>query len=222
MSISVETFRGYAGYDQRNRPAENEELTHSGPGTPAGEYLRRYWHAIALSEELGGLPLVIRVLGEDLVLFRSRRGELGLLHRHCSHRGASLEYGRIDERGIRCCYHGWLYAPDGTLLEAPAEPREQSSVRQGASGCLSGSRVQRADLRLSGPRRHGAGVSHLRHLRDPRGRDGSLHVLVRLQLAAGDGERYRSSAFHVLAYPRQRPAVRRDLGRDGGYRVRGG
>ena len=135
MSISVETFRGYAGYDQRNRPAENEELTHSGPGTPAGEYLRRYWHGIALSEELGGLPLVIRVLGEDLVLFRSRRGELGLLHRHCSHRGASLEYGRIDERGIRCCYHGWLYAPDGTLLEAPAEPEGSplyGKVRQGA------------------------------------------------------------------------------------------
>ena len=135
MQISVDRFRGYAGYDQRDSPLENAELTHMGPGTPAGEYLRRYWHGIALAEELGGLPLNIRVLGEDLVLFRSRRGELGLLHRHCSHRGASLEYGRIDERGIRCCYHGWLYAPDGTLLEAPAEPEDSplyGKVRQGA------------------------------------------------------------------------------------------
>ena len=135
MSVSIEKFKSYTGYDERDRPAEDPELTHVGAGTPCGEYLRRFWHGIALSTELGELPVNVRILGEDLVLFRNGRGELGLLHRHCAHRGASLEYGRCEEQGIRCCYHGWLYGVDGALLEAPAEPSDSplyQNVRQGA------------------------------------------------------------------------------------------
>jgi nitrite reductase/ring-hydroxylating ferredoxin subunit len=115
----------YVGY-------HNQEDAH---GTPAGEYLRRFWHGIAITSELADLPLPIRILGEDLVLFRDKSGRLGLLKKHCCHRRASLEFGRIEERGIRCCYHGWLYDIDGKLLEAPAEPPEAplyKTVRQGA------------------------------------------------------------------------------------------
>jgi nitrite reductase/ring-hydroxylating ferredoxin subunit len=118
-----ETNRGFSGYFRTGLPEENAELTHVGPGTPCGEYLRRYWQPIALSSEVKELPVAIRIMGEDLVLFRDRSGELGLLHRHCSHRGASLEYGLIMEHGISCCYHGWHYSNDGTILVAGAEPR---------------------------------------------------------------------------------------------------
>ena len=139
MSVSVDKFRNYSGYSARGRPAEDSELTHVGIGTPCGEYLRQFWHGIALSKELGELPLEIRLFGEDLVLFRDRSDQVGLMHRHCSHRGASLKYGRIENRGIRCCYHGWLWDVDGSLLEAPAEPKDSplyGKVRQGAYPAL--------------------------------------------------------------------------------------
>ena len=135
MVPSIDRFRSYRGYDEREIPAEDPELTRVGPGTPCGEYLRRFWHGIALSSELGDAPLPIRLFGEDLVLFRDGGGGVGLLHRHCAHRGASLEFGRIEERGIRCCYHGWLWDTGGALLEAPAEPDDSplyGKVRQGA------------------------------------------------------------------------------------------
>lgn len=120
----------YGGYRVTALPAEDAELTHVAPGTPGGEYLRRFWHPIALAAELGAQPLPVRALGEDLVLFRTGAGALGLLHRHCSHRGTSLVYGRPTEQGIRCCYHGWLFAPDGRLLETPGEPAD-SKIRAG-------------------------------------------------------------------------------------------
>src|SRR5581483_7869000 len=103
---------------------ENERLTRVGPGTPAGELLRRYWQPAALSEELprGSAPLPIRLLGEDLVLFRDEEETPGLLGPHCAHRGADLSYGRLEDGGIRCIYHGWLYDRTGRCLEQPGEP----------------------------------------------------------------------------------------------------
>ncbi|MPZ15424.1 MAG: Rieske 2Fe-2S domain-containing protein [Chloroflexi bacterium] len=103
---------------------QNELLTHTEPGTPGGELLRRYWQPAALSEELppGGPPLPIRLFGEDLVLFRDEEGRPGLLGLHCSHRGADLSYGRLEDGGIRCLYHGWLYDREGRCLEQPGEP----------------------------------------------------------------------------------------------------
>jgi phenylpropionate dioxygenase-like ring-hydroxylating dioxygenase large terminal subunit len=126
--------RGFIGYHKREVPEPDAELTHVGPGTPCGEWLRRSWQPVALAAELGAAPLALRVLGEDLVLFRDRSGRLGLLNRHCSHRGASLEFGIVMERGLSCCYHGWHYDVDGTLLETPAEPsdRIRSRVVHGA------------------------------------------------------------------------------------------
>ena len=107
---------------------ENELLTRVGPGTPAGEMLRRYWWPVGFSEEVKpkGAPVKVRLLGEDFVLFRDGGGELGLLELHCSHRGTSLEFGRVEDNGIRCCYHGWLYDRRGKCLEQPAEPEDST------------------------------------------------------------------------------------------------
>ena len=103
-------------------PAEDAELTHVGPGTPCGELMRRYWQPICLLKDLTDMPKKVRILGEDLVAFRDGQGRSGLLFFRCSHRGVSLEYGRIEDAGIRCCYHGWLYDVDGNCLEMPLEP----------------------------------------------------------------------------------------------------
>ena len=118
----------YQGYRLGAMPKEDEELTHVGPRTPCGEYMRRFWHPVAMSSQLDDLPVAIRILGEDLVIFRDLSGAIGLLHRHCAHRRASLEYGRIEEHGIRCCYHGWHYDVSGTILETPGEPAD-SDIR---------------------------------------------------------------------------------------------
>src|SRR6266540_769199 len=103
---------------------QNELLTQVDRGTPAGELLRRYWHPIAVAAELtdASPTRFVRVLGEDLVLFKDKSGNVGLIQDHCAHRGASLLYGRIEERGIACAYHGWLYDTSGSCLETPAEP----------------------------------------------------------------------------------------------------
>jgi nitrite reductase/ring-hydroxylating ferredoxin subunit len=108
-----QTFNAYNS--PRDLPI-GDELTRVGRGTPCGEFLRRYWQPIAYTMDVTDLPLKIRILGEDLVLFRNGRGEFGLVEQRCSHRGASLEYGVISDEGIRCAYHGFHYGVDGTIL----------------------------------------------------------------------------------------------------------
>ena len=93
--------QAYGLYHRHRIPAEDAELTHVGPETPCGEYLRRFWQPVAMSSELGDLPVVVRILGEDLVLFRDKSGRIGLLDRHCCHRGTSLEFGIVEECSIR-------------------------------------------------------------------------------------------------------------------------
>jgi len=108
-------------------------LTAVGPGTPCGEFMRRYWHPVALSTDATTRPMKIRILGEDLILFRNGRGEPGLLYPRCVHRGTSLYFGKCEEDGIRCCYHGWKFAVDGTCLDQPCEPPRKhypQSMRQ--------------------------------------------------------------------------------------------
>lgn len=102
----------------------NETLTRSGSGTDAGEVMRRYWQPAALSDELAGKrPVVpVKLLNEDLVLFRDGKGELGLIGRGCPHRGADLCYGRLEDNGLRCPFHGWHFGRDGQCLEQPGEP----------------------------------------------------------------------------------------------------
>ena len=130
----------YSGYTAcADSLAHDLELTHVGPSTPTGELMRRFWQPVCLSSQLSDLPVAIRILGEDLVAFRDKRGRPGVLHRHCSHRGTSLEYGIVSERGIRCCYHGWMFDVDGTILETPGEPphsKLKDNLRHGAYPAL--------------------------------------------------------------------------------------
>lgn len=124
----------FDGYYRRQTAEPDMLLCGVGRGTPGGEYLRRFWHPVAYVCELGTLPLRVRALGEDLVAFRDGNGDIGVLHLHCCHRNTSLEYGVIEQQGIRCCYHGRLFATDGTLLEIPGDPaadRLKSEVTQG-------------------------------------------------------------------------------------------
>ncbi len=116
----------YSAYHHRARPPVDEELTRVGPGTPCGEYLRRFWQPVVLASELGDVPRRLRILGEDLVAFRDKSGAIGLLELHCPHRGTSLEFGLIGDTGIRCCYHGWLFGVDGAILETPGEPADST------------------------------------------------------------------------------------------------
>jgi 5,5'-dehydrodivanillate O-demethylase oxygenase subunit len=103
---------------------ENETLTRVGRGTPAGELLRRYWMPVAAAGELtDDKPIkAFRLLGENLVVYRDKQGRYGVVGEQCPHRKASLAFGRIDEEGIRCPYHGWKYDYTGKCLEQPAEP----------------------------------------------------------------------------------------------------
>ena len=101
--------------------------------TPAGELLRRYWHPVARSSDATSLPRKVRILSEDLILFRDGRGRPGLVEPRCCHRGTTLYYGRVEDDGIRCPYHGWLFAVDGACLDQPCEPdrgRNRASYRQ--------------------------------------------------------------------------------------------
>lgn len=116
------------------KPASyNAELTRVERGTPMGELLRRYWHPIGLAADANDVPRQVRVLGEDLILFRDGQGRPGLLYPHCAHRGTSLYYGRVEEGGIRCCYHGWLFDVTGHCTDQPCEPeggRSRDRIRQ--------------------------------------------------------------------------------------------
>ena len=127
----------YRGYFQSHSVAIDEEIALIGPGTPCGEYLRRFWHPFFLSSDLGECPVVVRLLGEELVLFRDKSRRLGLVHKRCPHRQASLEFGRCEDKGIRCCYHGWQFDIDVALLDAPGQSltlnrRLKDRVRLGA------------------------------------------------------------------------------------------
>lgn len=99
-----------------------DQIVKVGAGTPGGDYLRCFWWPVALAEEVRDIPVPVKVLGEELVLFRDLSGELAILGAYCSHRRASLEYGIIQTEGIRCAYHGWRYDRCGRVVDRPAEP----------------------------------------------------------------------------------------------------
>jgi phenylpropionate dioxygenase-like ring-hydroxylating dioxygenase large terminal subunit len=107
--------------------AENETLTRVGAGTPGGEMFRRYWLPVGISADLKAKPTLVRVLGEDLVLFRDGAGRPGLLGALCSHRRANLALGSQTARGLQCRYHGWQYDVAGRVLVTPGEHRRATS-----------------------------------------------------------------------------------------------
>lgn len=103
-------------------PTYNPDIVHVGPGTPMGELMRRYWQPCFTSADLkSDRPRRVRLLGEDLILFRDKSGRPGLVAENCCHRGTSLFFGRIEEDGIRCCYHGWKYDIEGQCIDRPCE-----------------------------------------------------------------------------------------------------
>ena len=139
---------------------ENDLVTRVGPGTPLGNVMRRYWVPVATSAQLPHpdcAPLRLPVLGENFVAFRDTNGKVGVFDELCMHRRASLALGRVEECGIRCLYHGWKFAVDGTVLETPnhADPKLKNAA-EGAG--LSGARGRRPDLGLFRPEREGAAV----------------------------------------------------------------
>src|ERR1700722_19374825 len=107
---------------------DTQVLTRVAPGTPTGELFRQYWIPVVMSSELepGGAPLRVKLLGEELVAFRSNTGQVGLTDHRCPHRCASLFYGRNEDGGLRCIYHGWKFAADGSCLDMPNLPPHQS------------------------------------------------------------------------------------------------
>jgi phenylpropionate dioxygenase-like ring-hydroxylating dioxygenase large terminal subunit len=125
--------RPFSGYYKTAVPSPDLELASAGPGTVLGEYMRRFWQPVCMSSQLTDVPRAIRILDEDLVAFRDRSGRVGVLHKHCCHRGASLEFGVIQECGIRCSYHGLHFDVDGALLEAPGERDKGARLRESLS-----------------------------------------------------------------------------------------
>ncbi|MBD3782002.1 MAG: aromatic ring-hydroxylating dioxygenase subunit alpha [Micrococcales bacterium] len=105
----------------------NEQLTQVGPGTPMGELLRRYWYPVAFVRELDEWPIKkVRLLGENFALWKQPSGRYGIMQEHCPHRRASMVYGVVEEEGLRCGYHGWLFDEGGQCLDQPAEPAEST------------------------------------------------------------------------------------------------
>ena len=121
---------------------DNELLCKVGPGTPTGALLRQYWVPALMSSELpekDGAPVRVRLLGENLIAFRVTSGKIGLIQNHCPHRGASLFFGRNEEEGLRCVYHGWKYSCEGHCVDMPNEPEEsnfKSKIHATAYPCV--------------------------------------------------------------------------------------
>jgi len=122
--------------------AQNETLTRTGRGTPVGELLRRYWLPVLLASELPEPdcpPVRVKLLGERLIAFRDTGGRLGLVGEFCAHRGVSLWFGRNEEHGIRCPYHGWKYEVTGQCVDVPSEPADNgfcAKIRLAAYPCI--------------------------------------------------------------------------------------
>lgn len=129
ISLDKQNFSQFCCYHQNWTGTPDGLLTQTGPKTLCGEYLRRYWHPVFITEELGKFPGLIKILGEELILFKDDRGQYGLVHKRCPHRRASLEYGHCEQRGIRCCHHGWLFDVDGTILQIPGEPDNSEAAK---------------------------------------------------------------------------------------------
>ena len=119
----------------------NDLITRTGRKDPCGKLMRMYWQPAALADELrarGRSP--VKLLGENLVLFRDEQGRYGLIDRHCAHRGADLAFGRLENGGLRCAFHGWLFDVTGQCLETPAEPKDSKLCKASGSAPIPWSR----------------------------------------------------------------------------------
>ena len=181
--------------------SEGQELTRVGPGTPMGELMRQYWLPAVKSSELvaGGDPVRLMLLGEKLIAFRDTAGRVGVMDHRCPHRCASLFYGRNEDGGIRCVYHGWKFAADGQCLEMPNLPPEQDFSAKVQRQGVPGDRAGRRDLGLYGRARRGAADAGDRGDAAAGQRVSTELHPARMQLVAGAGRRHRHLAFQLAA-----------------------
>ena len=144
----------------------NDILTRVGPGTPMGELMREYWIPACLPEELkpDAPPMRLMLLGEKLIAFRDTEGRVGIMDHRCPHRCASLFFGRNEEGGLRCAYHGWKFDVDGNCLDHAEPARRPALHRQGQGEGLQGRRARRPDLGLYGRARGAAAAAGARGL----------------------------------------------------------
>ena len=173
----------------------NDFLTQTGPGTPMGDLFRRYWIPALLSSELPEPdcpPVRVKLLSERLLAFRDTQGRVGLMDEFCAHRGVSLWFGRNEENGLRCPYHGWKYDVTGQCIDVPSEPVESGFCQQDQAQVLSVRRAGRRDLGLYGSARAQAAAAGLRMGARCRTRIAlRLQAHAGMQLAAGDGRRHQ-------------------------------
>ena len=151
----------FGGYHHRDMPGEDAELTHVGPDTPCGEYMRRFWQPVCFSDELHGPAAQSQDSWRGPRCVPRPSGAVGLLELHCPHRGTSLEFGLVGDRGIRCCYHGWLFDCDGTILETPGEPADSTLKDRLFHGAYPTHEAHRHGVRLYGTARPDAAVPDL-------------------------------------------------------------
>ena len=130
MNNNILKQKDFRGYKQAIIPGVDKVLAYTDSKTLCGEYLRCYWHPVALTSEVSEIPREIRILGEDLVIFKTKKGNIGLVHKACPPRRASMVYGKTEKRGIRCCYHGWLFSTNGEILETPGEDPESKQAKK--------------------------------------------------------------------------------------------
>ena len=136
---------------------DNEMLTQVGPGTPMGELMREYWMPFGLSYELPEAdcpPVRVMLLCEELVAFRDTNGKVGLLDNNCPHRRASLFFGRNEEQGLRCVYHGWKFDANGSCVDMPSEPAESNFKGQGQDKVVPRGGARRHHVDLHGTTQH--------------------------------------------------------------------
>ena len=184
------------------RSEQNELLTRTSAGTPMGEMFRRYWIPALLAEELPENdcpPVRVRLLSEKLIAFRDTEGRYGLLDEFCAHRGVSLWFGRNEECGLRCPYHGWKYDVTGQCVEIPSEPEESGFRAADQAALLSAGRARRRAVDLHGSAGTSASAAGIRVRDGAAGADLHIEAAAILQLAAGDGGRHRFQPRVVAA-----------------------
>ena len=195
--------------------AENERLTRVGPGTPMGTLMRRYWQPALLSSELpepDGAPVRVRLLGEDLVAFRDTNGDVGLVDAFCPHRRAPMFFGRNEECGLRCVYHGWKFDRDGHLRRHAERTAGLAFQDQGAHRRVSDARSGRHHLDVYGSARTATARARLRIVTGAENAPPRFEDVRASQLAAGARGRDRHLALVVLAqsgHPQQALSAQR-------------
>jgi 5,5'-dehydrodivanillate O-demethylase oxygenase subunit len=185
------------------KQSENELLTQIGPGTRMGNLMRRYWWPVGFTEKVTDEPVPVRILGEDLILFRSTEGKLGLLGRYCAHRRTSLELGRVEKDGIRCCYHGWLYDMNGQCQEMPAEEPNCPLIKEAKIDAYKVEELGGMIFAYMGPNPAPLLPRYDLLVREDMDRELSASVehCNWLQRAENGVDKYHSMALHAPVYP---------------------